>query len=61
MACAESGKLTCINQEAADRPARSAEHGALENQGVPEGREKHRVGEELLLMLAEVQDRSADF
>ena len=28
---------------------------------VAEGREEHRVGEELLLMLAEVQGRPADF
>ena len=62
MACADSGMLTCTNQEAADRPA-----GAVLSiapwriKVVAQGREEHRVGEELLFMLAEVQGRPADF
>ena len=53
--------LTCNNQQAADRPA-----GAVLSiapwriKVVAQGREEHRVGGELLLMLAEVQGRPAD-
>ena len=53
--------LTCNNQQAADRPAGAVLSTApWKIKVVAQGRVEHRVGGELLLMLAEVQGRPAD-